>query len=60
MKRSAGSREVADHILATTMDNAVPSGNKIGSTTTPKGPTKDDAYEYLVDLGVLLDEAEPR
>ena len=32
--------------------------NKIGSTTTPKVPTKDDAYEYLVDLGVLLDETD--
>jgi len=39
------------------MEAAVASGNKIGSTVRPKVPTKDDAYEYLVDLGVLLDEA---
>lgn len=58
MRRSAWAlREKADTYLAGIMDTAVPSGNKIGSTTTPKVPTKDDAYEYLVDLGVLLDEA---
>jgi hypothetical protein len=58
MQRSAWSlRDAADSFLAGTMDAAVPSGNKIGSVATPKVPTKDDAYEYLVDLGVLLDEA---
>ncbi len=58
MRRSAWSlREIADTFLATTMDTAVPNGNKIGTTITPKVPTKDDAYEYLVDLGVLLDES---
>jgi len=57
MRRSANRlREVADGFLAAAMDAAVPAGNKIGSITTPKVPTKDDAYEYLVDLGVLLDE----
>lgn len=50
-------RDFADTFLATTMDTAVPAGNKIGSIATPIVPTKDDAYEYLVDLGVLLDEA---
>ena len=56
MRRAAWSlREKADAYLAAAMDAAVPVGNKIGSTTTPKVPTKDDAYEYLVDLGVLLD-----
>jgi P22 coat protein - gene protein 5 len=58
MQRSAWSlRDAADGFLASTMDSAVPTGNKIGSVATPKVPTKDDAYEYLVDLGVLLDEA---
>lgn len=58
MRRSAWAlRERADTFLASIMDAAVPAGNKIGSVTTPKVPTKDDAYEYLVDLGVLLDEA---
>ena len=59
MKRSAWKlRQAADTYLATAMTTAVTSGNTIGSTTTPKVPTKDDAYEYLVDLGVLLDEAD--
>ena len=50
-------RDAADTFLAGVMDAAVPTGNKIGSLTTAKVPTKDDAYEYLVDLSVLLDEA---
>lgn len=59
MRHSAwGLREKADTYLAGIMDAAVPTANKIGSVTTPKVPTKDDAYEYLVDLGVLLDEAD--
>ena len=58
MQRSAWSlRDAADSFLAATMDAVVPTPNKIGSVATPKVPTKDDAYEYLVDLGVLLDEA---
>ena len=57
MRQSAwGLREKADSFLANAMQAAVPSGNTIGTTGTPKIPTKDDAYEYLVDLGVLLDE----
>jgi len=57
MRRSAWRlREASDTFLAETMDAAVPAGNKIGTTGAPKVPTKDDAYEYLVDLGVLLDE----
>lgn len=57
MRRAAWKlRDHADKFLAATMEAVVPAGNKIGSTTTPKVPTKDDAYEYLVDLGVLLDE----
>ncbi|MEP6789321.1 MAG: P22 coat protein - protein 5 domain protein [Acidobacteriota bacterium] len=59
MRRSAWKlRDISDSFLADTMDAAVPNGNKIGTTGTPKVPTKDDAYEYLVDLGVLLDEAD--
>ena len=49
-------KDVTDQYLAGLMDTAVPSGNKIGSVGSPKIPTKDDAYEYLVDLGSLLDE----
>ena len=58
MRRSAWSlREAADTYLAGIMAAAVTAGNTLGTTTTPELPTKDDAYEYLVDLGVLLDEA---
>lgn len=58
MRRSSWKlRDLADTFLAAAMDNAVPAQNKIGSSTTPKVPTKDDAYEYLVDLSVLLDES---
>ena len=51
-----GLREKADNYLAAAMEAAVTAGNTIGTTVTPEVPTKDDAYEYLVDLGVLLDE----
>src|SRR3954468_11387219 len=49
-------RNVAGVFIANPMDPGVDPGNKIGSLTAPKVPTKDDAYEYLVDLGVMLDE----
>jgi len=49
-------RSFADTFLATTITAAVDAGNLIGSTVTPEVPTADSAYEYLVDLGVLLDE----
>jgi hypothetical protein len=51
-------RDVADTYLASIMEAAVTVPNTIGSTATPEVPTKDNAYEYLVDLGVLLDEAD--
>lgn len=35
---------------------AVKAGNVIGDDTTPIVPTKDNAYDHLVDLGVILDE----
>jgi hypothetical protein len=58
MRRSAwGLRDAADSFLAAAMEGAVPSGAKIGTVASPETPTKDNAYEYLVDLGVLLDEA---
>ena len=58
MRRSAWSlREIADTIIAAAMATAAPAGNTIGTVAVPKVPTKDDAYEYLVDLGVLLDES---
>jgi hypothetical protein len=58
MRRSAWSlRDLADTYLAGLMNTAITEGNKIGSDATPEVPTKDDAYEYLVDLSVKLDEA---
>ena len=58
MRRSAWKlRDKADTYLAGLMDADVPTDNKIGTVGTPKVPTKADAYEYLVDLGVLLDES---
>ena len=57
MKRAAWRlRDYADVFIASLMEAAVPAASKIGSTSTPIVPTKDNAYEYLVDLGVLLDE----
>lgn len=55
MQRAAyGLRDKADQYIAALMDAAVPSGNKIGSTTTPVIPTATTAYEYLVDLATKL------
>jgi N4-gp56 family major capsid protein len=58
MKRAAwGLRDKADQRLANQMYLAVPTANAIGDDTTPIVPTKDTAYEYLVDLGTKLTEA---
>lgn len=58
MRRSAWAlRDTADSYLAAAIEAVVPTGNTIGSEATPIVPTSDDAYEYLVDLGVKLDEA---
>ena len=58
----AAMREAA-YALADTADQyiaglytGVAAGNTIGDDTTPIVPTASNAYEYLVDLGVLLDE----
>lgn len=58
MRRSAWKlRDIADAYIAATMEAAVLGPNTIGTTGTPRVPTKDDAYEYLVDLGTMLDES---
>lgn len=58
MRRAAWSlRDAADTYLAGLMHAAVLAANTIGTAIAPVVPTKDDAYEYLVDLGVILDEA---
>jgi N4-gp56 family major capsid protein len=49
-------RDVADQFIAS-MHTGVAAANTIGDDTTPIVPTKADAYEYLVDLSVKLDEA---
>ncbi|MGB8509375.1 MAG: hypothetical protein WCD76_13380 [Pyrinomonadaceae bacterium] len=53
---SYGVRDKADSFLAGLYTDAA-SANLIGSDTTPIVPTADTAYDYLVDLDVLLDEA---
>ena len=59
MRRSAWKlRDAADKFIAATMSVAVPADNKIGTAAEPIVPTKDNAYELLVDLGVRLDEAD--
>ena len=58
MRRAAYKlNDTADSYIAGVMDASVSVGNTIGSLAVPKVPTKDNAYEYLVDLGTLLDES---
>ena len=58
MRRSAWKlRDAADAYLAGLMDLAVPAGNTIGTLADPIDPTAATAHEYLVDLGVKLDES---
>ncbi len=58
MRRSAWSlRDAADTYVSGLMAAGVPDGNTIGTSLVPTVPTKDDAYEYLVDLSVVLDES---
>jgi N4-gp56 family major capsid protein len=48
-------RNAADQFIAS---HYVDAYHQIGNDTTPVEPTKNDAYEYLVDLSVKLDEAD--
>lgn len=50
-------RNTADLFIANRMVQDALAENMIGDDTTPVVPTKSDAYEYLVDLSVKLDEA---
>jgi hypothetical protein len=53
-----GLRDVADQYVAAQLLAGTDAGNLLGSSGTPKTiATASDAYDYLVDLGVLLDEA---
>jgi N4-gp56 family major capsid protein len=50
-------KDTSDGFLAALMAAAAPVANLIGDDGTPKTVTAaDDAYEYLVDLGTILDE----
>jgi hypothetical protein len=49
-------KNAADSYIAS-LHTGVAAANVIGDDTTPVVPTKADAYEYLVDLGVKLTEA---
>jgi P22 coat protein - gene protein 5. len=58
MRRSAWAlREKADSHLAEIMTASVTAPNTIGTLAAPEVPTKANAYEYLVDLGTRLNEA---
>ncbi|MEH6945203.1 P22 phage major capsid protein family protein [Bacillus sp. JJ722] len=48
-------KNTADQYIAS---HYVHAAHTIGSDATPVAPTKGDAYEYLVDLSVKLDEAD--
>ncbi|MES9751278.1 P22 phage major capsid protein family protein [Bacillus wiedmannii] len=48
-------RNQADLFIAS---HYVEAAHAVGNDTTPVVPTKNDAYEYLVDLSVKLDEAD--
>lgn len=48
-------RNAADQFIAS---HYVDAYHQIGNDATPVTPTKNDAYEYLVDLSVKLDEAD--
>ncbi len=49
-------RDAADQYIAS-LYTGVAAGNTIGDDSSPIVPTASNAYEYLVDMGVLLDEA---
>lgn len=54
-RASYGINDAVDAYLADLLANGAK--NTIGSNTTPIVPTSADAYDYLVDLGVALTEA---
>lgn len=51
-------RNVSDKFIADQMHLNALASSLIGNDTTPVVPTKNDAYEYLVDLGTKLDEQD--
>lgn len=58
MERAAyAMNDVVDSFAANLLAINVHADNTIGSDTAPKTPTKETAYDFLVDLGVKLTEA---
>ncbi len=51
-----GLRDLVDRFIAAN-HVLVPTANLVGTDGAPITPTKDTAYEYLVDLNIKLDEA---
>lgn len=56
-RASYGMNDAIDAYLATLLSAGVKTGSTIGSASAPIVPTSADAYDYLVDLGTLLTEA---
>lgn len=50
-----GLRDVMDKYIAS-LALGVAADNVLGTDAAPVVPTKDNAYDYLVDLGVILDD----
>jgi len=50
-----GLTDAADQYIAS-LYTGVAAGNTIGDDVTPIVPTKTDAYERLVDMGIILDD----
>lgn len=58
MQRAAyGMNDAIDQYLATLLAAGVDTGNVVADDTSPVVPTAANAYDYLVDLGVKLSEA---
>ena len=56
-RASYGMNDVIDQYLASLLVAGVASGHTIGTDANPIVPTSANAYDYLVDLGVKLNEA---
>ena len=56
-RASYGINDVIDQYLAGLLAAGVDASNVLGSDASPLAPTAATAYDYLVDLGVLLNEA---
>lgn len=57
MRESAYALRNAEDQYIASLYTGVPAGNTIGTDVSPINPTSTTAYQYLVDLAVLLDEA---